>query len=55
MPTTPPGYQHFTCAQCGHSYLAKSSACPQCGGLSKSNGEFTKKTFDEGDLKKGMR
>ena len=50
----PSGYQHFTCVQCGHAYLARSSACPHCGGLAKSSGEFTRKMNDEPDLKKGF-
>lgn len=53
-PVTPPSFQNFTCAQCGFSYLAKSSTCPQCGGLSKSSGETTFKVIEPGDLKKGF-
>lgn len=44
------------CTVCGHRYIGDSS-CPSCKGFGKSDGdaEIVRKTFDESDLKKGLR
>lgn len=46
--------QHFKCSQCGAEWIGVNQHCPNgCDGLSKSDGEFTKKTFQgDNDLKK---
>ncbi len=51
--------QHFQCSQCGRGWISVNANCPSgcTGTLSKSDGEFTKKTFqgDDNDLKKSGR
>lgn len=48
--------QDYKCPQCGHNWIGTSSACPNCNGVAKSDGEVTKKTLQgEDDLKKGLR
>lgn len=54
-PTNYPAYVDAICTQCGHKFIARQgSPCPQCHGFGKSEGEVTKKTFDEPDLKKAF-
>jgi len=48
--------QDFKCTLCGFHWVGTSSACPNCQGIAKSEGEMTKKTLQgEDDLKKGLR
>lgn len=50
--------QRFTCPACGASWVGPGTRCVNgCDGIAKSEGEFTRKTFqgDDNDLKKGMR
>jgi rubrerythrin len=51
MPQKP---QDLVCRACGHRWIGTSSVCPQCNGIAKSEGEMTRKTFDESDLKKSF-
>lgn len=44
--------QDFHCS-CGYRFIGKSSSCPNCNGLAKSEGEITRKTNDTPDLIKG--
>lgn len=47
--------QDMCCTLCGHKWIG-TGTCPNCHGVAKSEGEMTKKTFqDDNDLKKGMR
>lgn len=47
--------QDMCCTLCGHKWIG-SGSCPNCHGVAKSEGEMTKKTFqDDNDLKKGLR
>jgi len=52
MPNKP---QRYSCRGCGESWVSTSSRCPNgCSALAKSDGEFTRKTFQgDDDLKKG--
>ncbi len=50
--------QRFNCSRCGRSWIGKAIECPGgCDAIAKSDGEFTRKTFqgDDTDLKKGLR
>lgn len=49
--------QMMCCSLCGHKWLGTQSGCPNCQGIAKSEGEYTKKTLqgEENDLKKGLR
>lgn len=52
-----PKTYEYVCTICGAMWLGK-QLCPNgCGSLAKSNGEFTKKTFQgtDNDLKKSGR
>lgn len=46
--------QDFKCTLCGHHWVGKNAACPNCHGVAKSEGEMTKKVLDDNDLKKGF-
>jgi rubrerythrin len=48
-------YKDLRCTLCGHQWIGNTTTCPSCNGVAKSDGEVTKKTFDEPDLKKGLR
>ena len=46
--------REMTCRACERRWIGRSSTCPHCGGLAKSQGdEVTKKVVDDNDLKKG--
>lgn len=45
----------YSCESCGHRWIGADRRCPNgCSTLAKSEGEFTRKTFqgDDTDLKK---
>lgn len=47
--------QEFSCSSCGHKWIGSQSTCPNCDGIAKSQGEFTKKTLQgDSDLKKAF-
>lgn len=47
--------QDMCCTLCGFKWVG-TGTCPSCRGVAKSDGEMTKKTFqDDNDLKKGLR
>lgn len=49
-------YKSYECLSCGHKWLAKSAACPNCNSFGKSleDSEFTKKVVDDNDLRKSF-
>ena len=50
--------QHFSCSRCGWSWIGIDASCPKgCDDVAKSEGEFTKKTFqgEDTDLRKSGR
>lgn len=49
-----PRFHEMTCTSCGAVWIGAEGACPRCGAFAKSGGEFTRKTFDAPDLKKGF-
>lgn len=56
LPRPEGSQREFTCAQCGSTYISKSTACPNCKNTNrpKSDDELTKKIIDDNDLRKGL-